>query len=110
MERLVVDSSVAIKWFVAEIHSAIALEIYANYQVGAIKFLAPDFINAEVGNILWRKQLSGAMTESDAQVVLMDFRAVAIELTSDVMLLQDAYRLAIAHKRTVMRIYAGVVA
>lgn len=51
MEYIVIDSSVAIKWFVVEHHSDKAREILDIYKDGVINFIAPDLINAEFGNI-----------------------------------------------------------
>ncbi|CAN5164146.1 hypothetical protein BH18ACI2_BH18ACI2_13560 [soil metagenome] len=49
MANLVVDSSVAVKWFVVEPYSAEARKIRNEYQNGSISFLALDLINAEFG-------------------------------------------------------------
>lgn len=55
MEKVVIDSSVAIKWFVVEPYSADARRLLYGYQLGELEFLAPDLINAEIGNIVWKK-------------------------------------------------------
>lgn len=52
MTLLVVDSSVVIKWFVPEMLSPNALVLLDEYQSGQYHFLAPDFLNAEIGNIV----------------------------------------------------------
>ncbi len=46
MSKLVVDSSVAVKWFVTEPYSREAIRILTEYQAGTIELLAPDLINA----------------------------------------------------------------
>jgi len=64
--------------------------------------LAPDFIYAEFGNIIWKKQTLQGFNPTDAAKVVADFRTqVTITLTSAADLLDDAYRLAVAYKRTV---------
>ena len=53
MERsplLVIDASVAVKWFVAEPHREKALRIREGYARGVIELLAPSLIQYEVGN------------------------------------------------------------
>ena len=55
MDNLVVDGSVAVKWFVVEPYSNEARRILDAYQNGTFSFLAPDLINAEIGNIIWKK-------------------------------------------------------
>ncbi len=56
MPNLVIDSGVAVKWFVAEPYTAEARRILDGYRHGMLIFLAPDLINAEIGNIAWKKQ------------------------------------------------------
>lgn len=56
MDKVVVDSSVVIKWFVAEPHSSEARRLLDEYQQGALDFLGPDLLFAEIGNIVWKKQ------------------------------------------------------
>jgi predicted nucleic acid-binding protein len=101
MTLLVVDSSVIIKWFVDESLDAAALSIYADYQSGKYTFLAPDFVNAEVGNIVWKKHLRKELSTVEAQEVIDLFRLVSFQLTSTADLLEDAYQLAVQHQRTV---------
>ena len=52
MPNLVVDSSVAVKWFVVEERTTEARRILDGYQRGDLTLLAPDLIYAEVGNII----------------------------------------------------------
>jgi predicted nucleic acid-binding protein len=55
MDKIVVDSSVAIKWFVVEPFSTEAHRILDEYQTGTLTLLAPDLLYAEVGNVVWKK-------------------------------------------------------
>lgn len=54
---LVVDASVACKWFVEEAGSEGAAALLAGEEL-----IAPDLILAEVGNALWRKLRMGQVT------------------------------------------------
>lgn len=101
MDILVVDSSVAVKWFIPEIYTDRARKIYSRYQNGDIGLIAPDFIHAEVGNIVWRKQIFEGMSAADAEAVIANFQAIGIDLASSADLLPSAYSLAITHKVTV---------
>lgn len=101
MSQLVVDSSVAVKWFVAEPYSTEARRILNDYQIGSLTLLAPDLINAEIGNIVWKKQLFQGMAAADAQLVIDTFRTLPLRQTPTAMLLDSAYRLAVRHQRTV---------
>jgi predicted nucleic acid-binding protein len=92
---------VVIKWLVAESYSAEARRILNDYQAGTLTLLAPDLINAEVGNIVWKKHRFQGLAEADAQLILDAFRALTLVLTPTATLLQEAYRLAVAHQRSV---------
>lgn len=101
MPNLVVDASVVIKWFLAEPLSVEARRILDDYQEGALSFVAPDLINAEVGNIVWKKQTFQGLGAYDAKAVMDGFRKLEIAVTPTAQLLVDAYNLAITHRRTV---------
>jgi predicted nucleic acid-binding protein len=102
MEDLVIDSGVAVKWYDLEQNSAEARRIFSEYRNGNLTLLAPDFIYAEFGNIMWKKQAFQNFDPLDAANIVEEFSAhVTLTLTSAKELLDEAYRLAVAHKRTV---------
>jgi predicted nucleic acid-binding protein len=101
MASLVIDSSVAVKWFVVEPYSTEARRILDAYQNSSLSFLAPDLINAEFGNIIWKKHLLQGLAASDAQDVLDKFRQLQFTFVPTATLLEDAYRIAVTHRRTV---------
>jgi len=59
--RLVVDASVALKWFVQEAGSDLAERIAAEHEL-----IAPELIVAEVHNALWRIERLGRLGAEDA--------------------------------------------
>jgi predicted nucleic acid-binding protein len=101
METVVVDSSVAIKWFVVEPYSVEARYVLEEYRAGTLTLLAPDLVYAEVGNIVWKKHRFQGLAAEDAEEVLAAFRLVTFVVTSCAALLEEAYRLAVTHQRTV---------
>jgi predicted nucleic acid-binding protein len=101
MDKIVVDSSVAIKWFVVEPLSTEARRILDGYQTGVLTLLAPDLINAEVSNIVWKKQRFQGLAAMDAQQIIDEFQKLTIVFTPTAALLDEAFRLAVAHERTV---------
>lgn len=102
MSNLVIDSSVAIKWFVAEAHAAEAARIFDDYLSGRVSLLAPDFIYAEFGNIVWKKQAFQNFDPVDAARIVDEFRLqVEVAVTSSLELIDEAYPLAVTYKRTV---------
>ena len=101
MDKIVVDSSIVIKWFVTEPLSDAAHRVLNSYQSGAITFLAPDLLNAEVGNIIWKKHRFHGLAKTDAEQIIDAFRELTIEFAATSELLENAFRLAVEHERTV---------
>lgn len=77
--KLVVDASVAAKWFNLEELSEKAVEIKEAYIKGDLELTAPMHIIYEVGNSIWKNP---RLTEADA------FDAVAALLQLDLQLLE----------------------
>ena len=63
--------------------------------------IAPDLINAEFGNIVWKKRTFQGLDVDDAKAQIYGFRKLEIAFTPTADLLGDAYELAIVHRRTV---------
>jgi predicted nucleic acid-binding protein len=101
MDYAVVDSSVAIKWLVIEPYSNEARRLLSEYQSGSLALLAPDLIYAEIGNIVWKKHRFQGLAAVDAQLIIDAFRTLSFTTTPSSALLEDAFRLALAHQRTI---------
>lgn len=65
MSRHVVDASVAIKWFVEEVHAEQARRL----QDDEYELLTPDLFWPESGNILWKKVQRGELTAEEARLI-----------------------------------------
>ena len=74
MTRIVVDASVAVKWFLPEDHSKEALRLLDERR----ELLAPDLIWAEVGNVLWKRWRGGELAAENARIILQDFRKLPL--------------------------------
>jgi predicted nucleic acid-binding protein len=101
VEDLVVDSGVTIKWFVDEPHQERARDIFEGRRAGLLRLLAPDLIYAEFGNVLWKKHSFQGLSPEDAGAALSAFRRLPLLITPAADLLDEAYRLAVAHRRSV---------
>ncbi|MBC8114784.1 MAG: type II toxin-antitoxin system VapC family toxin [Candidatus Saccharimonas sp.] len=101
MSDLVVDSSVVFKWFVAEDDSDIAHSILEAWQQMKLKCHAPDWMLAEVGNILWKRQRRAEITTVFASECLNDVDALPLVWADSRSLLPAAMTLAMTHGRTV---------
>lgn len=97
MIKVVVDASVAIKWFVPEIHSLAA----ARLLDPAVYVLAPDLIGPEIGNTLWKKMRRAEITQAEASDILSAMETIEWEIYPSAVLLAPAFELATALDRTV---------
>jgi predicted nucleic acid-binding protein len=86
---------------VAEPLSIEARRILDDYQAGTLSLFAPDLINAEFGNIVWKKRSFQGLSADDAKAIIDAFRKLEIAFTPTAQLLDDAYNLAITYRRTV---------
>lgn len=97
MTRVVVDASVAVKWFIPEELSADArMFLAAEYEL-----LAPDLLWAELGNVLWKKHRRRELDPRTARRLLRDFARVPIEYHASERWTEAALELAIRHGITV---------
>jgi len=95
--RVVVDASVAIKWFVPEELSGDARRwLTAEYEL-----LAPDLLWAEVGNVLWKKHRRRELEARTAVRLLRDFGRIPLQLHGAGRWTGAALELALRHGITV---------
>jgi len=87
---VVVDASVAIKWFLPEIYSEEASLVLKSKH----ELMAPDLIWAEFGSTLWKKIHRKELTVQEADGVLKDFMRLPFQTYSSKSLLSFAWKLA----------------
>jgi predicted nucleic acid-binding protein len=88
--NLVVDASVAIKWFLPEVLSQAAQELLN----GGAALFAPDFLLVECGNIVWKKVRLGQLARPDGDDLLDALRSGLVELVPTTPLIAPALQLA----------------
>lgn len=94
---LVIDASVAIKWFINE-----PLHDHARQLLkGRESLHAPDLLLAEVGNIAWKKVIRGEIDEEHAQKIAQSLLDLPITLQSSDELINRALQIAISIKHPV---------
>ena len=96
MNRLVVDASVAIKWYLPEVHSEDALRLLNDER----ELLVPDLVWSEVGNILWKKWLKDQLTAEQPPAILQDLGHLGLVIHSAQELAPTAWELASRLKRS----------
>ena len=90
MKKLVVDASVAVKWFIPELHAGDSLRFLEK----ECTLLAPDLILSEFGNILWKKLQRGEIKAIEARGIIADFKEVPIVIYPSAPLMEDAWSIA----------------
>ncbi len=90
MSAVVVDASVAVKWFLPEPHAPAAQRVLK----GRRTLLAPDLIWAEVGNVLWKRLQRAEITHEVAERILQDFKRFPLQTYAAKPLLEPAWALA----------------
>jgi len=71
---LVIDSSVAIKWFTPEPH----YEAAADLLRGEEPLVAPSLVLAEVANAMWRKERAGEVTAAQTSEAIEELQTMLI--------------------------------
>jgi predicted nucleic acid-binding protein len=94
---VVVDSSVAIKWFVPEVLSEEATRLLD----GSFELLAPDLLIAECGNVLWKKVTRNELGPEDGRAILQGLIRAPVRMVGSQALAEAALEVAIAFRRSV---------
>ena len=97
MSEVVVDASVAIKWFIPEHDSAEAVRLLES----GVSFLAPDLIGPEIANTLWKKARRAEISAGDVTASLTAFEKLNVEIYPSAILLPAALELAMNLDRSV---------
>jgi len=97
MKPLIVDASVAAKWFLPEPDAAAALRLLD----GRHRLAAPDLIRSEFGNIVWKLHARGVLDMKEVSDMIEHFLSMPLEIHDSTYLLAPALQIAIATHRTV---------
>ena len=96
MSRLVIDASVAIKWFLPERYSINALRLLdAGHEM-----YAPDLIFPECGNVLWKKWLRQEIEAPFIAGLLKDLGRMNLVVVPAFSLTVEAARIAVTWRRS----------
>jgi predicted nucleic acid-binding protein len=96
MTIFVVDASVAIKWFVPEVDSAVARRLLGHSD----RYVAPDLLFPEMANAIWKKIQRGDLSEEDGRRIAVDIERADVETFPSRDLAAKAVDLALATGRT----------
>ncbi len=97
MKPLVIDASVAAKWFFPEEQSQAAAKLLD----GKRTLLGPDLLPIEFGNIAWKHFRRELLSAEEVAGILQRFHALPVEIYASESLVPLAVNLAMATGRTV---------
>src|SRR5262245_11155883 len=90
----VLDSSVALKWFLAEADSAKALKLRDDARAAIHRLLAPDFFPVEMAHAITRAERQGRITPAEGSSFLADLLTELPGLHTSIPLLPRAYMIS----------------
>lgn len=96
MNRYVVDASVAMKWFLPEIHSEAALRLCHPH----CWLHVPALMTLEFGNVLAKRIRRGELTRAEGDAVLTELKHLPLQRHADERLFPAAYQLALDTQRS----------
>lgn len=104
MSLVVVDASVAAKWFLPENGEALAdqaLALLNKYDKKEVQFVVPDLFYVEIASAIWKAVRAGRVPQAfgDQALVLLTQREFAT--VPSLKLLDKAFQIATAFERTV---------
>lgn len=96
MSVLVIDASVAIKWFLPEPYSINAIRLLdAGHTL-----VAPDLLFPECGNVLWKRWLRQELEADVLPALLGDLRRMNVTIVPTFILTDEASRIAVTWRRS----------
>ena len=97
MSLLVVDASVAAKWFLPSAGETLtdeALGLLRRYAKGEVRFVVPDLFWAEFANILWKAVRQGRVTRATAELAIGAMKGRNLPTVPSLELLEEAFIIA----------------
>lgn len=101
MSDLVIDASVAVKWYIPENRSPSAVEVLEAAHHGDANLHVPDLFYAEFGNVLWKKVRRGEIDQREAGRIIRALLRAPLQVHAAKEFLNVAVALAFKSGRTV---------
>jgi len=96
VSKVVVDASVAIKWYLPESHTIKASMLFSQ----TFELYCPDLMFSEIGNILWKRITKGELSHEKAKTIITAVRKVSFNMVNSQPLMLHALDIACKYKRT----------
>ncbi len=104
MSLVVVDASVAVKWFLPEVGeplAAPALALLDKYDNEEVRFVVPDLFYVETASAIWKAVRTGRVPPAFGEQALVLLTQRKFPTVPSLKLLDKAFSIATAHGRTV---------
>ena len=101
MNRYVVDASVVVKWLVPEVLEAEADHLFEWVLSQDGEAHAPDFLEIEVAQVVWKKWRAKELIRSEVRSVMAELAALPLHLHHSSLFLSEAVDIACEFERTV---------
>jgi predicted nucleic acid-binding protein len=101
---IVLDASVAVKWFLPEKVETLAPEALALLNrcgKNEIQIIVPDLFWVEFASVLWKAIRRGSFPKTSAEAALATLMRFDFPTVPSLKLLENAFQIATAHGRTV---------
>src|SRR5947209_6793536 len=92
--KCILDSSIAFKWVVPELHTDKALLLRDNYRNVVHQLLSPDIFPVEIIHALSKAERQGRITPPDGGILWHDVMTTAPLLIPSISLIPRAYDMA----------------
>ncbi|MGO9589766.1 MAG: type II toxin-antitoxin system VapC family toxin [Candidatus Acidiferrales bacterium] len=104
MNSIVLDASVAAKWFLPAKDEPLASEarhLFRRFSAGQVEFVVPDIFWAEIGNIFWKAIRQGRCTKGTSESAFGFLFDLELASVPSLDLLDLAFEIALSCGRSV---------
>jgi len=104
LNRLVLDASVAVKWYLPAAQEPLSSEAFLllrDYKSARLDLLVPDLFFAEFANILWKTASHGRCDAKTPDFAIREILRAKFRTVPSSSLVEDAIQLARLYKRSV---------
>lgn len=96
MNKLVVDASVVVKWFVPEVDTDNAVAILESSK----ELWVPDLTISEIGNILWKKYRLKELSKTEVMTIGKELNNCPMRIHNSIELVEATLEIATTFDRT----------
>lgn len=104
MRLVVVDSSVAAKWFLpasGEPLTSEAVDLFERFTTGQLGLIVPDLFWAELGSVFWKAIRQSRYTKLAAESALRGLKDRRVRTVPSLLILDKAFDIAVLFERSV---------